>query len=91
MKHPYESYIQPFMTKTLKNARAKWRLTQANMSELLRISERSYSDLERGRSCASTGTFVCYLVMLEEVEIVQLVRELRAILEQAEQEGGDVA
>lgn len=52
-----KAYLYPYV----KRARKDWRLTQEGMAERLRVSPRSYSDLEHGRSSFSAVSLVIFL------------------------------
>ena len=54
------------------------------MSEKLHISERAYSDLERGRRGLSAATLLYFLMLLSEEGRVQFLREIEHELEDDE-------
>ena len=70
--------------KLFKTVRTHLGLTQAAMSEKLHISERAYSDLERGRRGLSAATLLYFLMLLSEEGRVQFLREIEHELEDDE-------
>ena len=56
------------------------------MAEALHITVRAYSNLERNRSCFSVRTFIFLLCQLDDVEIIQLIAELRELAKEIEHE-----
>jgi len=71
--------------KLFKTVRKSLGLTQAAMSEKLHISERAYSDLERGRRGLSAATLLYFLMLLSEEGRVQFLREIEHELEDDEE------
>lgn len=82
--HPYTKHIQPIISKALKASSKK--LTQACVAERLRISERAYRNLEKGKYCPSTVTFAMLLIQMKDMEVLQLVDELRSQIMTAEEQ-----
>ena len=70
----------------MKSVRTRSGRSQEQMAEALHITVRSYSDLERRRSCFSTQTFIFLLLQLDDAEILQLIEELRQLAEKLEHE-----
>lgn len=54
----YKSVIRRYLSEYARSLREKRGLTQAEMAERLHITERAYSDLERGVYCFSTVPLV---------------------------------
>ena len=77
-----KAYLYPYV----KRARKDWRLTQEGMAERLRVSPRSYSDLEHGRSSFSAVSLVIFLTHFSDEKIVTIVRGFFRVLLQSEQE-----
>ena len=50
------------------------------MAEKLRISPRSYIDLERGKYGFSAATFAFFLLILSEEDVLELLRSLRKLI-----------
>lgn len=59
-------------------------LTKEQMSELLHITPRAYSDLEKGKYCLSTKSFLYLLLLMNAEDINCLLAEFRQISEEAE-------
>lgn len=55
-------------------------LTQGQMAELLNISTRAYSDLERGKHNLSLRTMLTLITVLSEQEAFLLSNDLRLLL-----------
>lgn len=51
------------------------------MAERLRISARSYSDLERGVCCFSAVSLLFFLLLLPEGQVTGLLEEIRVLVE----------
>ena len=62
---PYAALLAELLSKELFAFRSRNALTQEAMAERLHISSRAYSDLERGKSCASAVTLMFLLPMLD--------------------------
>lgn len=76
----YNDVILDFFTQQLLITRASRGYSQQKMSECLRVTPRSYFDLEHGICCVSARTLVFFLVILSDEEVLQLVSKLREIL-----------
>ncbi|MCM1363777.1 MAG: helix-turn-helix domain-containing protein [Faecalibacterium sp.] len=61
----------------------KLNISQAKMAELLEMSERSYADIESGKSCCSAVTLVLYLIYCCD-DVPRFLDELKAKFEQAD-------
>ena len=73
----YKSVIRRYLSEYVCSLREKRGLTQAEMAEQLRITERAYSDLERGVYCFSTVPLVSLPLMLMGDEFKKLIEPLR--------------
>ncbi|MDE6154910.1 MAG: helix-turn-helix domain-containing protein [Eubacterium sp.] len=51
-------------------------LSQEKMAEILNISTRAYSNIERGKFCCSLETFINYLIVLN-VDLNKLIEDLK--------------
>ncbi len=65
-------------------------LNQMEMSEALRVVLRAYSNLERGKNGFSLLPFVSFLFLLldepdGEKQIIEFLRKLKAVVEEAEE------
>ena len=69
----YPAVVRELGARELRMLRERMGLTQEEMAEQLRITARAYSDLERGKYCASAATLLFLLEMLlgQFVECVQ--------------------
>ena len=70
----YKSVIRRYLSEYACSLREKRGLTQAEMAERLHITERAYSDLERGVYCFSTVPLVSLKKFIEPLrgEIAKL-------------------
>lgn len=82
----YKLSFQLHLGDFAKTLRTRLGLSQEQMAELLHISVRSYSDLERKRCCFSAQSFIFLLFMLSDEEVLRLVAELRRLAEEATHE-----
>jgi len=57
--------------------------TQERMAELLHISTRAYSDLERGKYSASALTMLFFMSELQETETLALLNDFRKVMHSA--------
>ena len=62
---PYPALLAELLSEELSSLRQQKALTQEAMAEQLRISSRTYSDLERGRYAASAPTLLFLFSMLD--------------------------
>ena len=61
-------------------------LTQEKMAEKLAISPRAYIDLEYGKYACSMITCLLFLVRLKDEAVLQLLRECRNLVDDADQD-----
>ncbi|MCM1393257.1 MAG: helix-turn-helix transcriptional regulator [Ruminococcus sp.] len=75
------------LKKTFRNhvivKRMQLNISQAKMAELLEMSERSYADIESGKSCCSAVTLALYLIYCCD-DVPGFLDELKAKFEQAD-------
>ena len=64
MRKTYHDILKSHFRADLLRTRDALGFTQAQMAEKLAIDERSYSDLDRGKSCCSAVTLCLYLLFL---------------------------
>jgi DNA-binding XRE family transcriptional regulator len=62
MRKQYTSILKQFFYEQLIHTREERRLTQAQMARLLEMDERSYVDLDHGKSGCSSLTLVRFLI-----------------------------
>ena len=71
----FDSLLKGYLLGYLKETRKSLLgVTQEKMIALLRITVRSYSDLERGEYCFSATTLLLFLGLLPDEMIVEIVR-----------------
>ena len=80
--HQYQPLLQRFLPERIKSHRSSLHVTQEIMSERLRISTRSYCDLECGKYACSAATLMFFLLTLPNDDILQLCTDFRALVEQ---------
>lgn len=73
--------LQDFLSTKIKEYRKAIWVSQECMAEYLRISVRSYSDLENGKSCFSASSLILFLLLLSNEDVIQLLNEFRDILQ----------
>lgn len=82
MRKLYCAILKKHFCKALIHARGQKKLTQAKMARLLCMEERSYIDLEHGKTCCSAITLALFLVYACE-DAGKFLKELRLALESA--------
>lgn len=82
--HPYATHIQPALARLLGEYRRKCHYSQESMAENLRISTRSYSDLERGKSRFSGPSLLFFFLAMSEAELLSTLRELQEVIHSIE-------
>ena len=87
LRQEYKSLLRQFFSKEIQNYRAQSKLTQEQISELLCMAPRSYVDLENGTYGCSALTVVLFLLQLKDEEILQLLRDVKKELEEADRHG----
>lgn len=66
MRKTYQKALQYYFRSTILLRREDLHLTQSQMAEQLCMDERSYSDLDRGKSCCSAVTLALFIAFLCE-------------------------
>lgn len=64
MRKTYYKILRSCFRTSLLRTKEALGFTQAQMAEQLSMDERSYSDLDRGKSCCSATTLCLYLIYL---------------------------
>ena len=82
--HQYKALLQSFLLERIKGYRKGHKLTQEAMAESLRISPRSYADLETGSNGCSATTLMFFFLVLTGEEILQMLADFRALVEAEE-------
>ena len=71
--------IRKLFSAFLRSLRVKRSVTQERMAEHLRITPRAYSNLERGKSCASAAVLLSLLLLLDDEELRFLLGKIRVL------------
>lgn len=66
MRKMYHRILKTYFTNTLVQRRQALQLTQAQMAERLLMDDRSYIDLDHGKTCCSALTLALYLAFICE-------------------------
>ena len=82
MKQACKCAIQEHISKHLAKVRFEEKMTQDKFAELLMVNPRSYSNLEKGKSCCCTLTFIMFLVFCCK-DVEAFTNELRTIITKA--------
>lgn len=64
MRKTYTGILKNFFYQHLIQRRAELQITQAEMAELLAMDERSYVDLDHGKTCCSAVTLALYIAFI---------------------------
>lgn len=80
MRRTYHTILKERFHRRLWYERIRLDWTQAEMAEQLHMDERSYSDLDTGKSCCSAVTLVLFLVYVCE-DVALFLEELRNAFE----------
>ncbi len=80
MREIYHTTLKHYFHQKLIHVRMERKLTQAAMAELLEMDNRSYVDLDHGKTCCSATTFALYLIYVCE-DVAEFLRELRDAFE----------
>lgn len=80
----YRAFVKAYLAKRLLATRKELKLTQEKMSESLRMSVRSYTEIERGRSGFSATTLLFFLSGLPEEQALDVIRGFREGVEAEE-------
>lgn len=80
----YKELLKHILASYADSLRSSRKLTQEQMAEQLRISNRSYSDLERGIYCFSASSLLFLLLQLNEAERASLLEDFRSAVDEME-------
>ena len=80
----YVTILKLILPRYFKAARKRFGLTQNSMSEVLHISPRSYSELERGNNLCSTCVFLFFLKRCGLDTSMQILQEIFDVLDKIE-------
>lgn len=84
MRKYYKYLLQDFLAEQIRRYRAEHGMTQEQMAEALRISPRSYIDLEHKKYGCSATTAVFFLIRLDVETLLRLLDEFRELVERAD-------
>lgn len=73
--------VQAYLSEQLQLFRCENELSQEQMAEHLHIVPRSYFDLEHNKYALSTNTFICFILLLSDDQLLYLRDNLRGIIE----------
>lgn len=76
MRKTYQCILKVYFNRNLVQTRTTLQLTQAEMAERLSMDDRSYIDLDHGKSCCSAVTLALYLAFVCD-DVPQFVEGLR--------------
>lgn len=76
MRKTYQYILKIYFYRNLVQTRADLQLTQAEMAERLSMDDRSYIELDHGKSCCSAVTLALYLAYVCD-DVHQFVEGLR--------------
>lgn len=80
MRKIYRTALKRCFHRSLIRSRMTMDLTQAAMAERLAMDERSYVDLDHGKTCCSATTLALFLVYVCE-DVYGFLEELRTAFE----------
>ena len=80
MRGTYRSILKKFFCRYIKHTRSRLDLTQSEMAEKLVMDDRSYIDLEHGKSCCSAVTLALFLIYVCD-DIISFLEDLRIAFE----------
>lgn len=84
LRQIYKSLLRSLLSKQIRHFRSQRHLTQEQMAERLCVAPRSYADLEHEKYGCSALTVFLFLALLEDKEIIYLVRSFQKQMEQAD-------
>ena len=82
----YKIALKEYLMVFLKSFRKELGLSQEEMAEKLKLTPRSYSDLERGVSCLSTVTILLLFSLMKAEDIIILIFDLVNLINEAERD-----
>lgn len=76
----YRRLVRTYLSEFLIGFRKRSNLSQEKMVESLRITHRTYGDLERGKYCFSASTLLFFLLLLNASEVMTFLNGFRNIV-----------
>ena len=83
MRKAYHIRLREHFHRALIETRSREELSQAQMAEKLAMDERSYIDLDHGKTCCSAVTLVLFLIYVCE-DVEKFLSELKNALEESQ-------
>ena len=83
MRKAYHIRLRKHFHRALIETRERRELSQAQMAEMLAMDERSYIDLDHGKTCCSAVTLVLFLIYVCE-DVDKFLLELKRALEESQ-------
>lgn len=83
MRKAYHIRLREHFHRALVETRERKELSQAQMAEKLAMDERSYIDLDHGKTCYSAVTLVLFLIYVCE-DVEKFLLELKNALEESQ-------
>ena len=77
--------LQEFLSEQIGQFRAAHHYTQEQMAERLRVSPRSYIDLEHNKFGCSALTLISFLLLLDGEQVLSLLAAVRRLLKKGDQ------
>lgn len=81
----YKSQIREFLATRTGAMRSNLKISQDQMSELLCITPRAYSDLERKKYCLSTSSLLFLLSLMSEEELQEFMKDFKKMIQEADE------
>ncbi len=80
----YQTVVKQLLRDTLKSVRKEFNISQELMSEKLKVTPRSYSDLERGVSCLSATTLLFLFSVMSDERVIAVVKRFVETIDKTE-------
>lgn len=85
----HKKVIKAYLSKYVGDIRVKRGWTKKKMADQLRISFRSYSDLEKGIYCLSASSLLFLLLMLDKDEVSEFLDGFRDLMQSSSAEDSE--
>ena len=82
--HKLAYFYKPHLARIIEKHRKELNMSQKEFAEKLGISERYYHDLKYGISMLSTVELLLFLGLLTEKEILDIIKNFRALIDSDE-------
>lgn len=77
--------LQAYLIEQTEQYRQELHYTQERMAEQLHITARAYNNIKQGRHALSASTFLFLLLSMPDTKAIQVLHELKALLQTAEE------